>query len=369
MRTRNRCAVALAVAVPFLHACASILGIDLPPLRDDGLVADAGPDGAGEDAAERCVDDLATSSLNCGRCGHSCLGDPCREGACIATPIATGQNVAYGVGVDGTTVFWTAREGRSLLALDKSSPGATPRVLLQKPDPFGPVDLVVDGDAITVVDSESGNGTASLFRIAKTGGPAAPIGGGCAPDGNHRLVFDDSHYFFANPAQGNIYRASKGSGECGAIVLGQPDPSSVLVDGTTLFFTSSLGAKNPSGLSKVPKTGGTPTPIAPGTISAASNLATDGAALFVTVADGRLLRVEKDGTGIVVLATGMVDATAIVADASGVYWAAAGDVWAGDVRLGAPRRLASVQTDVAAIATDDKRVYWTTRDTVMRVAK
>lgn len=360
-------ALALALALA-LGGCSAILGIDYPPLRDEADGGDAQVPDAGVEAAPACGD-VREDSQNCGRCGHSCLGDACREGACEPTVIVTGQGGAFGIGVDDANVFWTTRSGRAVSRASKTATSPTPTRLFERAAPFDPLDLLVDGPAIVFVDRTAGQGTASVFRIPKEGGTPAPLGQGCAPDGNGGLAVDATHAFFTNGAMGNVYRAAKGSGDCAPIVTGHAAPSSVVVDDTSVFFTTRTGPNDPGGLSRVAKAGGATTPVAPKEIGAATGVGTDGEALFVSTVDGRILRVAKDGSQVVELARDMVDASPVVADESGAYWVASGDVWAADKRLGQPRRLASVQVEAARVATDRDRVYWTTKDAVVRVAK
>lgn len=335
----------------------------MPPLREE----DAGTDGGSVDA--RTCTDVANDSANCGACGHSCFGDPCVGGACQPVVVASGLVGGFGVDVDDASVFWSDRAGRAVGRAPKNAADASPEILLAKPSPFAPADVRVDGPSLVVVSGAAGDGTASVFRIPLAGGAPIPLGNGCAPDGNGGLAVDAAYYYFTNPALGRVYRASKGSGDCADIVSGQPSPSSVVVDDTTVFFTNRPSPKTTSGLAKAPKAGGAATSVAPADIPAATGIGTDGTSLFVSAADGRILRVEKDGSGVVTLARDMSDATPVVADDAGLYWAASGDVWTADKKVGNPRRIASVQPDVVAVAADHDHVYWATKTAIVRVAK
>lgn len=361
-----------AVALPLaLTACSAILGIELPPLRGDDGPADGGSDVtvAPDTPAPTPCTDTAVNPLHCGACGHTCLGDPCRDGQCQPVALAVGQEQAFGIDVDDTQVFWSSRGARAVLAMDKRAPRSTPATLFQRPGPFVPGEVRVDGPALAFVNNSAGDNTASLYRVAKSGGTAATLGVGCVGDGSGGLAVDASYYYFTNAPNHGVYRAEKGTGECGPIATNQPNPGSVVVVGSSVFFTNGASATTTSGLARVDTSGGTVVALASGAIAAADAVGTDGQALFVSTSDGRIVRVGTDGSGVVELAKGMVGATAVAADDSGIYWAASGDVWAADKTLGQPRRIAAVQVDVGTVATDRDRVYWTTRDAVMRVAK
>lgn len=64
-----------------------------------GSAIDSGGDG--------CID-LRNDPLNCGACGHDCLGAPCVAGTCGPTPtvLASGQQGPSALAVDATNVYW-----------------------------------------------------------------------------------------------------------------------------------------------------------------------------------------------------------------------------------------------------------------------
>ena len=99
---------------------------------DAGTDATAPPDA---EAGTPCVD-TRSDPLHCGRCGHSCLGDPCDAGACVPTPVASTPMGIGGIDVDDTRVYWSSYMGDGsgkLLAVDKGL-GGSPTVLIDSPD-------------------------------------------------------------------------------------------------------------------------------------------------------------------------------------------------------------------------------------------
>jgi hypothetical protein len=64
--------------------------------------SDAGPDGSDRG----CVADLDADTMNCGRCGHDCLGGACLAGSCQPVTIGTTTLDVLALAVDSTDVYW-----------------------------------------------------------------------------------------------------------------------------------------------------------------------------------------------------------------------------------------------------------------------
>jgi sugar lactone lactonase YvrE len=147
----------------------------------------------------------------------------------------------------------------------------------------------------------------------------------------------------------------------------------VTVDDTSVFFTNPDPRSGGSGIMRAPKAGGTPTAIANGSIPKAAGIAIDGATatLFASTPDGRIVRVNKDGSGYVELATDQPDPRGVAVDESNVYWVdtASGEVWTADKAVGRPRLIAASQRGVTTVVVDRDRIYWATSTSIMRVAK
>jgi hypothetical protein len=334
---------------------------------------DGGAPGDGSiDAPPACTDTRA-DSLNCGRCGHSCFGDQCIDGACQITPLATGQAGAFSVDVDDASVYWSNTGSQSLVKIDKNATNGVPTTLLQKPqERFLPTGVRVDGAYVAVVDQNTGNGTAPVYRVNKTtGGPAGGLGGACAIDGNGGIAIDADYVYFVNGVSGSVYHAAKGSGTCEPIVNGQAGVARVVVDDTSLFITNKNPQAGSSGIMRSSKGGGTPTAIAMSSVSKAFEIVADGTTLFASTPDGRIVRVNKDGSGFAELATGQPGPFGLAVDDSSVYWVdnVSGEVWATDKVAGQPRLIAANQQNVQTVAVDRDRIYWATDTSIMRIAK
>jgi len=65
---------------------------------------------AAADVPDACAADAAglqQDPLNCGACGHDCLGGTCVGGACAPFVIATNQLGTYWLAIDPPTLYWT----------------------------------------------------------------------------------------------------------------------------------------------------------------------------------------------------------------------------------------------------------------------
>jgi hypothetical protein len=100
----------LVGAAALLAACATLF-----PLDDVHYFTPDGGDEAAHDAneasdASECVlppdADTRVDSLNCGRCGHSCLGGPCSNGGCQPYVFASGFTNLEAVVLSETDVYW-----------------------------------------------------------------------------------------------------------------------------------------------------------------------------------------------------------------------------------------------------------------------
>src|SRR5215472_1277771 len=80
----------------------------------DSAAADSQRSDAQEDAAP-CPPgtDFNTDALNCGRCGHSCLGGACTAGACQPLVVSSNEANPYIMAADDTGVYWANQGNQS----------------------------------------------------------------------------------------------------------------------------------------------------------------------------------------------------------------------------------------------------------------
>lgn len=340
---------------------------------DAGTDATAPPDA---EAGTPCVD-TRSDPLHCGRCGHSCLGDPCDAGACVPTPVASTPMGIGGIDVDDTRVYWSSYMGDGsgkLLAVDKSL-GGSPTVLIDSPDSrFHPKTVLVDGAYVAVVNTASGNGTSAIYRVAKSGGLPAKVATSCVGDGAIGLATVGSDYFFGfNRGAPALFRASKAGDACEGITLeGMVGLETLATDGTAIFATQGTDNGPPGGLFRFALTGGDPVAIAPALVEAANGVAIDGDALVVSTRAGTILTMAKDGSNAAPLTPEIEGAPhTIVTDAQGIYWAneSSGEIIGFDRTTKTRRIIATGQKSVFLLAADAGRLYWPANGQIMRVAK
>jgi hypothetical protein len=119
-RALRICLTALSIAQALAcTACDALVGLD-PPQSDaapDAMTqgaSDAGACGDGAIVCARGCADIASDGLNCGACGHSCLGAGCDGGQCLPVVLATAYSprlaldVSNGPGSTGDGfVYWS----------------------------------------------------------------------------------------------------------------------------------------------------------------------------------------------------------------------------------------------------------------------
>lgn len=361
---------ALVPLLVWAISCTSLDGLsggaDAAPSDDGGTPSDDG--GA---PAVPCVD-TTSSSEHCGRCGHSCFGDPCSAGACVPTRLASvTDGHPTGIAVDATSAYFgvasldSATTRPSLAKVPKDALEAQPEKLLVPTTRWYPAQVIADAPYVMVVSSASGGGDATIFRVNGAGGNEIPLGGACTIDDNRGLAADDTHAYVVNERVRQAYRILKSSGACQSIATFPGAPSQIAVDSTQLYVATSAG------IVSLPKGGGAQTPLAVAEVPAAWGVVVDGSQLFTSTSDGRIVAMNKDGSGAVVLAKNQAQPTGLVVDATRVYWAntLGGEIWSVGRAGGEAVLLASGQTGARWIAMDERRVYWTASTAVMRVAK
>jgi hypothetical protein len=179
MRVQRVPALGLGLAAwAILVACESLSGLS-GGSPSPGPTQEAGPDAgieagaAGDgDAAPPCdASAVAADPLNCGSCGHSCLGGACNSGTCGAVQVAAGQGSVSWIAVDTSSVYWT--NGTSVLACAKSGCGQ-PTVIASGLANVG--ELVAGGSHVFwgECDPSSDAGKSGLFGCPSTGCQGAP---------------------------------------------------------------------------------------------------------------------------------------------------------------------------------------------------
>jgi hypothetical protein len=131
--------------------------------------------GGPRDGGTGCHGDLTTDRLNCGACGHSCLGGECVKSRCQPVVIAEDQPGPLGIDVSPHYVFWVNQAPAGLVRAGKDGGGrkalATPTDELE-----APFDIATDADELFVYWSELTKN--QVFRKPMTGGARELVGKG-----------------------------------------------------------------------------------------------------------------------------------------------------------------------------------------------
>jgi hypothetical protein len=130
---------------------------------------------AGGDAGVPCPMDLTSDRLNCGACGHSCLGGDCLRSRCLPSSIAENQSGPLGIDVAAHHVYWVNQSPAGLVRWSKDGSGTrqlgSPTDLITEP-----FDIAADADETFVYWSELT--AAQVYRKPTAGGPKQMVGNG-----------------------------------------------------------------------------------------------------------------------------------------------------------------------------------------------
>lgn len=294
-----------------------------------------------------CESNGENDALNCGWCGHNCLGSACSLWMCAPVTVAdnlgsvtalaefggdlyfatdtpaTGRvrkvaksggapvdlvavsGNAASVAVDASGVYWVGSTG-----LVRSAPlsGGTPFDIV-----FGPSGgsyLRIDGANLLWATQSS----PTIYRVAKVGGGPAQVG--ALPDSSlSGLVLDDTYAYGSMGLQNSILRVAKTGGTPSALVSGQANPRWLSIDSTTLYWTR----YGEDVLVSMPKGGGAVTTLATaaGHVTAIQNA---GADLYFSTAPGDIARTPKTGAVVYPMAKGQSVAMFLLVDATHLYW-------------------------------------------------
>lgn len=272
----------------------------VPPSGDAQVDGAAATIDAGDGSVISVCGDLQTSPLDCGVCGHSCLGGTCVAGKCQPVVLVTGDTGLGAVVVDATTIYYAAEDAGYIRKIPIGG-GAPVDVHYTGKAPHA---LVLDGDRIFWNDQfgagvfvfggaeqrqDFSNG---VRAIAKT------------PNGLYMVTSAGIEYW--NRGLTNETRSFSNSGASSAIVT----------TGGFAYWAAggqirrvALGDDSVSNV--VTNTSGTPT-----------SMATDGTYVYWTTSTKVLRAAIAAGVGWtpVLLVAGETDAGALEVDASGLYW-------------------------------------------------
>jgi hypothetical protein len=127
------------------------------------------------DAGPVCPMDLTSDRLNCGACGHSCLGGDCVRSRCQPSSLAENQPGPLGIDVSAHHVYWVNQSPAGLVRWSKDGSGTrqlgSPTDLITEP-----FDIAADADEVFVYWSELTG--AQVYRKPMAGGAKEMVGVG-----------------------------------------------------------------------------------------------------------------------------------------------------------------------------------------------
>jgi sugar lactone lactonase YvrE len=292
---------------------------------------------------------LASDAMNCGACGHSCLGGTCLGGRC--QPVKLADVVATnGLAVDDTSLYAANGLSGEVLKLPKNGTG---------------------GDTPAVLASIQQNPGSLLVDLA----------------GVYWCNISDLQH----PAAGAIMHLAPGDTTPTALADGLNGPETLAVDASDVWWTdrgsaASLGANG--SIWHVPLAGGTPEVVVTDTVGP-WGVAVDAESVYwveqhsaQALSGGRVLVLSKTGasSGSATpgqLADNQLEPIRVRLDADHVYWANRGDftdayqgggIFRTGKAGGSVETLVGDEQEPRDFVVDDRYVYWVTARSQVRRA-
>jgi hypothetical protein len=336
-----------------------------------GSTQDGGGGGGGGTGGNGGADcgDMQTDPLNCGTCGHDCLGGACTVGECQPVVLYTGVSGGAYVAVDATSVYLF--DGGQSNAVVGRIPinGGTFEVLdtgLQ-----GPIAIASNGAQLFYsgrVAEGAGFGRVWRTDLVSTNSAVAITN----LDIPWELALDATHVYFADRNRGGIWRASLGAtnndgGE--PSLIGLTDPASLALSGTTLYVADAGTGEIVRGQAT---NGGVGTTVVSGLVNPLKVDAN--ASWFCWIDDYAALQCRAtDGGSIINVGADATDLH-IALDGDWVYWAhGTGQSSVVDAILitdpAVSVRLAEMLDSFGGLAYDSQAIYWAAGQSVSKLAK
>jgi hypothetical protein len=334
--------------------------------------AGAGGFGGGGETPASCTGiDTNVDPLNCGKCGHDCLGGDCALGVCQPVFLAKDQGRYIKLTSDPEYIYWTG-DGATIGRVKADGSAEAEELIPQSAGELG-YDNVVVGKTLYWGNDWNDNGVRGCALPACTS-PKTVVPG--------TLPLDAIHYDAASKRlfwnQGNvIWNAALPAGASEIFLTTDSRVRDLDTDGSFVYWTEYDPVKKITKVRKRSKNGGSATLLAQ-TVDA----------YYSRVFGGRMYLVDgpEAGLHVIPLPNGVgsaatdafapsKDVSAIAADSDGVYWAERVQN-EGTLRscphsgcVGVPTIKGSSST-IVSILTDQRAIYWGTDDgAVLKVAK
>jgi hypothetical protein len=400
----------------FGYTCDAVTRTCRPDTGDGGLVGTdgGGPGDAGgiadhHDASQTdgSVDtcpNTTTDPLNCGACGHDCLGGVCQNSICEPVVLASGQNVPSAIAVDSTSVYWvnlgTGTNDGAIVKCAIGGCGNSPTVLAS--GQASPLTLVVSSAGVFWIDSGAGQANeGAVFGCANNGcnnNPTTLASGqnyptAIAADATNVYWVNSGTYDTTGSQNGSVVRcaASGCNGNPTAIASGLQQPEYLAITGTSALFMGPFAGVEVYECA-LSGCGNSPTPFASSGFGSAFGLVADGTNAYFW--GGTIVARQLAHLSVVECSVGGCDAGPTVLDMPQVLPSGvASDGKTLYMTMGAPPNvmptagtlvacaingcsdtpalLASSQDGPSSVAVDATGIYWADQfgGTIMRLAK
>jgi hypothetical protein len=329
-----------------------------------------------------CVN-KSNDPLNCGACGHDCLGGSCNGGLCQPTtlvPGAPGHNVPA-LATNGA-IFWTYNDGLGLWGVRSCSDGGcggTPATVSSFSNGFPVADaLVVNGGTLywAALNTEVHPSTHHLHSCATSGCGGSPVSAG-SMHMTGAFAADSSNFYWGGTnasAQAAIMFCTPALNNCGT--GGGTPVQFTLANASHAFWYGLLYWTDTSAAQVVKCTGSTSsgctsTSVVANTATSPSVLTVDGTNVYFADSAGVHQCAVGGCASSLTLAGGQQNANSIVSDAKYVYWASSTSIMRGTIDvMNSGTVIAQNQTNAATIGLGTKAVYWSVQDgAIMMLAK
>jgi hypothetical protein len=348
-------------ASPSAEASADAPGADVrdAAVADTAPPADVAPESPTPPGDGNCGD-TTSDGLNCGSCGHSCLGDACVGSLCQPTVLVSGIDPPQGLVVDTSTVWWVT--DTFVFSCGKGGCGGTG---VSQSTPFlgSPTSLAQMGDQLfysTLAPLDDGGTAGDIETWTKfsTAHPTVIATGGTQPRGlipcGGYLCWYDTP---SGSTLGTVYSCATSGCASPTVVTTDQGIDGIASDGLNVVITTNLSVD----ICPLPGCAA-PTQLAPATN--AESPACGGGQVVWSDQQNSVMTCTPPGCSSKPLAKNVTWPRGLVVDGTTVYFTtfeANGSLYATSLLGGvAPRPIAKGLPLPDLIAVDATRIYFTT---------
>jgi hypothetical protein len=329
----------------------------------------------------RCID-VQLDPVNCGACGHSCMGQPCVNGSCTPVTLSSQFTPQGAIAQDATTIYFVGGDG-ALRSVPKAG-GTTTTIATGLSTP---VALAVDATSAYVAAQNAH----AIVKVALAGGAQTTLASGQTMP--QSVAVDASYVYWttygSGAGNGTLMKCAVGGcNNAPTILVGNMQiaqaaqsgfgPSTWLaIDPTAIFFTTFQGGGE---VRRMAINGGFGTSV--GLYSGLgfpTSIATSGGnTVFVQGGQGGAITKDTP-SGMVTLAYNQPFPIGVAVTSTDVYWTYWNPGWASGAQVAkcplagcpnGPQALAQGIQPAEGIIVDGTSVYWLSNDgTVLKTPR